>query len=972
MYIKNIKVQGFKSFADKVDLHLNPGMTAIVGPNGSGKSNIVDAILWVLGEQSVKSLRGDGQMSDVIFSGSKTRDELKKASVAITFDNSDHSLNTNFTEVEIKRTIYKTGENEYFINNAKVRLKDITDILTDVTSKFNIISQGNINALVENKSSERRTLFESAASVLKYKKRKEEALKKLGGTEENLTRINLIIKELSLSLNPLEKQKKDAENYLQIKKELKNTEIALLGSEITTINEKYQELKNENTNLQNDIDKIALNNNSDIEKLKVANIKYDEELKKLNLEINQLVNEIADLEAQKRINLERLKYTFDKNTINLNLIELQNKNSDIERELNTLNNKITSLKDQLKELNNDYSLKSEEKLKTQIKINTLNNESMKLKQEKLELENRIKIENHNLETNAFLPKSVASILNNPRLLGIHNTISNLIKINDLHQIAIKTALGSSANFIIVDDFASAQYAIQYLKENKLGRATFLPLNIMKSRRLEKTIENELANNEGFIGLASDIIKYDEKYQNVIENQLGNIIIVDTLDNINKIAKKINYKYRLVSLDGEEIFPGGSIAGGSNGNFNFSKNNLIKLNSELNKIKIKIEANEASLRSENNKFELLNKSLGEDSAKIIELKIQIDNLNTQITNVQKEYEKNLDEINSLKNMDNDTSDTYINDIIKNLNEKINEKEIKENEELKINTLKLENNEKIQDLEKERQEQNTYLHKLEGKLNSNNIELGKYEVRLDSALQILTTEYNITYEYAINNYPLELDINIAREIVTNLKNKLKGLNNINLGSIDEYERIKTRYDFLEKQKIDLETSSQELNDIIEEMDTIMQEKFKTTFDKIATEFSKVFKIMFKGGTGTLKLENEDDLLNTGINILAIPPGKKLNSTASLSGGEKALTAICLIFAILNVKPAPFIILDEAEAALDEENVNMFGEYLNNMKNTSQFILITHKKRMMEYADVLFGVTMQESGISKLVSVRLEDKN
>ncbi|MBE6148627.1 MAG: hypothetical protein E7167_03980 [Firmicutes bacterium] len=970
MYIKSIKVQGFKSFADKLELDLNSGICAIVGPNGSGKSNVVDAILWVLGEQSVKSLRGENSMSDIIFSGSKTREEQKKASVAILFDNSDKRLNTEFNEVEIKRVIYRSGENEYFINNARVRLKDITDLLIDVTSKFNIISQGNINALVENKSSERRILFESAAGVLKYKKRKEETLKKLEGTKENLTRVNLIIKELLTTLKPLEKQKDDATKYIKIKKELENVEISLVAHDITNLTTKYEKLKLENSNIQKELELVNIIKPEELEKLKLESLKIDEKIVDINKKISVLIDEISNLNSQKQINIERAKYKLDKETIDTNLMALNEEKLNFERSIEVLSKELENIKKEFQELIKDYNIKSDEELKTKIKLGTYTNDYNRTNKEILELQNKINIESANLENNVFLPRSVSSIINNPRLTGIHNTIGNVININEAHIVAINTALGSNANFIIVDNMNCAKEAINYLKENKLGRATFFPLDTIKSRRISKDIEYSLSSEPGFIGIASDLLNFDEKYKDIIENQLGNVLIVDTIDDLFNIAKIVEYKYKMVSLEGEIIFPGGSIAGGNSNKDSHDRSHLNKLKKDLESKKVLLDSVNLALKNENSKYEMLISNTSELNRKIAEKRIIVEAKEKNMHELNASLVEIIDKIKGLGAIDTNNLDDRVNEILTELSNKQKEKDLCEVELKALQSKKFDIANEISSIEKTVQEQNSHYHKMENVIRTNEVEIGKYEVRIDNLLNILTSEYNITYDYANNNYSLDMEIEIARGMVSKLKGELRGLTNVNLGSIDEYDRLKRRYDFLDKQRYDLESSSNELLNVITEMDDIMKDKFKTTFEQISREFSKVFRIMFKGGNGILKLADEQDLLNTGINILAVPPGKKLNSTASLSGGEKALTAICLIFAILNVKPVPFIVLDEAEAALDEENVNMFGEYLSNMKQQSQFILITHKKKMMEYADILYGVTMQESGVSKLVSVKLED--
>ena len=668
MYIKSVKAQGFKSFADKLELDFCSGICAIVGPNGSGKSNVVDAILWVLGEQSVKSLRGESTMSDVIFSGSKTREEQKKASVAILFDNSDHRLNTEFNEVEIKRVIYRSGENEYFINNSRVRLKDITDLLIDVTSKFNIISQGNINALVENKSSERRVLFESAAGVLKYKKRKEEALKKLEGTKENLTRVNLIIKELETTLKPLEKQKNDATKYIGIKKELENVEISLIAYDVTMLTNKYDKLKQENGNIQKELESLDVTKPEILEKLKLDSIKLDETISQINQKMINLSSEISTLNSQKLINIERSKYNLDKDTIDTNLVSLNEEKLSVERKIEVLNAEEEALKQELQALIKDYNAQSDEELKTKIKVGTYTNDYNKTSKDILELQNKINIETSNLENNAFLPRSVSSVINNPRLEGIHNTIGNLIDINEAHLVAVNTALGTNANFIVVDNMNSAKEAINYLKENRLGRATFFPIDTIKSRHISKDVEYTLASLPGFIGVASDLVTYENKYKDVIENQLGNVLVVDTIDDLFSIAKVVEYKYKMVSLEGEIIFPGGSIAGGNNSKDTHDRSYLNKLKKDLDHKKSVLESINLSLKNETSKYEMLINANGDLNRKITEKRLVVNAKDTSLKSLNDDLSRVIDNIKGLGAIDNDALDNRVTEILNELNAK----------------------------------------------------------------------------------------------------------------------------------------------------------------------------------------------------------------------------------------------------------------------------------------------------------------
>ena len=976
MYLKSIRAQGFKSFADKLDLAINPGITGIVGPNGSGKSNIVDAVRWVLGEQSVKSLRGTNSMTDCIFSGSETREAQKRAMVALTFDNSDKYLNSEFKEVEIKRIVYSSGENEYYINNLRVRLKDIMDLFIDSgagNSSFNIISQGNVTDIVNSKSLDRRTIFESAAGVLKYKKRKEESLKKLEKTEENLTRIKLIIDELSKSVNPLKEQSVVAKKYLEIKKDLENIDIALIVKDITDINSEYKILKKEIENLKEKL--LTLKNveiDSKIEKIKLISLELEDKINIKNEELLKINNILNDLISEKQITIERQKYEANANVLDTNLLKLKEqelqyqKNIDvskkevgeIETSINDERKKIEEVKDKLLVLN--------------VKRSTINNSLQDCNKNSYLLQNKIEILENNILNAENTPVSVRNILNNPRLYGIHNTIGKLLEIPDKYVVAADIALGNASNFIVVDDDSVAINAINFLKDKKLGRATFFPLNIIKSRNIPMNVLNDIKKIKGYIGVFSELVNFDEKYRNIIENQLGQVIVVENANTLNVIGKLVDYKYRIVSLDGEIQNAGGSITGGTS-----KKNSMLNEKNELNKLKDEYNSLSINIKSLTEELDKYDNDIAELEEKekvlnkyVILLNDELFNKKTRLSRLTDEFKNLSSELTGIDDLKNNKLNEHLVKLLEAINARTKEKELIEKELKKLALDKNNIVDEINILEKKQREDNASYNLVNNELKDKEVNCAKLEVKLDNLLEILTDEYNLTYEYASVSYNLDMEVDLARDKVKSLKRELDSLGNVNLGSIDEYERISKRYDFLNNQRNDLENSSDELKDIIKQMDDIMIEKFKNTFGKIKEEFSKIFKLMFKGGTGELKLSNPDDLLNTGIDIIAVPPGKKINSPVSLSGGEKALTAICLLFAMLKVKPSPFVILDEAEAALDEVNVDMFGKYLVREKEHSQFIVITHKKRMMEYADCLYGITMQESGVSKIVSAVLEN--
>lgn len=979
MYLKSIKISGFKSFADKIELDIKKGITGIVGPNGSGKSNIVDAVRWVLGEQSVKNLRGNGSMSDVIFAGSKVRNALTRASVALTFDNTDHYLNSEFNEVEIKRVVYKTGENEYYINNIKVRLKDITELFIDSGAgkeAFNIISQGSVENVVSSKPEDRRVIIEGAAGVLKYKKRKEEAVRKLEKTKDNLEKVNLVIKELETQVEPLRKQSIIAKEYLEYKTELENIEVSLIAADVNNINREYNKLKAHLEAVKQEVEGIDASTSKDnakLEQLKLLRIKLDEEITTKNEELINLQKEISELQAKKQLVIERKKYEVDDAKLQDNIILLKEEELSLAKNIKTLEQEITNLNNEVAEKQETKDKIDEENLTITRNLYTYNNEYNVKTREILDLRNKIDILNSNILNDTKVPVAVKSILNNPRLKGIHKTIIKLIEVEDTYVNAIETSLGSNCNVIVVDNELCVKEAINYLKNQHLGRATFFPLNIIKGRSIEIDILNKLKNTKGFIDVAANLVKYDSKYENIINNQLGNVLIVDNIDTLNIVAKQINYKYKIVSLDGEVSFAGGAITGGTSkgqGNLlnqKYELNNLIKKEALLKEEIDMISKHQEKLKQQEEQKETTINKLQKELA---ELKESLNRKNISLSDLKRQHKERLEELEGTNNVKENTLDQELENILKVFYEKNTQKELTLNDLSKLKKQKDELNDKIEILENSVHKISSDYNKKLNDLKNTEVTLGKLDVKLDNYLITLNETYNMTYEKAISSVDINIDIDTSRLQVNKLKAKIKELGDVNLGSISEFERVNERYTFLKSQESDLTTSCDALLGVIKEMDEIMKERFASSFQLVNREFKEVFKTLFKGGEGHLELTNPEDLLTTGIDIIAQPPGKKLNSITLFSGGERTLTAIALLFAILNVKTVPFVILDEVEAALDEANVDVFGKYLQTKKDKSQFIIITHKKRTMEYADCLYGITMQEQGVSKLVSVRLED--
>ncbi len=979
MYLKEISATGFKSFADKLTISLDGKTTCIVGPNGSGKSNIVDAVRWVLGEQSVKSLRGDSNMSDVIFSGSKNRNALNVATVSLTFDNSDNYINIPYNEITVKRRVYRTGENEYFINNEKCRLKDITDLFLDSgigKSSFNIISQGEVQKIVSESSYDRRVIFESAAEVLKYKKRKEDALKKLDKTHTNLERVNDIIAELEIQVEPLKEQSIKAEEYLKIKNELKNIEVALLSSEITTINEEYQLTKEKIEKLNNEIMNLGVQSNkSDTELLDLKNnlSKIELTIKELNNRLLSLTKEEEKINGEKNILKERQKYDASNSKVHENISSLKEEKLKKENiihldkiDLDTLQNELESIKS---EINNLTLLSNTSKKEYQDSFNEYNEKTRLL----ADIDHKIGIIEDYINNGGTINNSIKSILNNPRLRGIHQTLGALLEIDEKYLKALDVSLGGSKQFIVVENEDSAKSAINYLKDNKLGRATFFPISVIKPRGVDLDTLNVVRNMQGFISVLMDVVKYDSKYYNVVSNQVGNVLLVDNIDNANKISKAINQRYKIVTLDGDIVHIGGTMTGGS---LNTSKS-IFEEKHELETLRVKrreiaevISTLEENIKSSTSKLEDNSEKIRQKEIVLIQTQEKYNTKKSSLDITNEEYNNIINELRSLENLVDSSLSKEEDRIMKLYYETSREKEEVVREIARSTKEKDKISSTIDNIEATNKLNNTSLYTKEKELKTLEINISKMDVLLDNYLRILSEDYEMTYEKAKSNYILEMDTKEARSLVNSYKNRIKQIGMVNVQAIEDYKRVSERYNFLNSQKDDLLNAKDTLLEIINEMDTVMKEEFLTTFNKIDREFQEVFKQLFKGGSASLKLTNPDDLLETGVDIIASPPGKKLTSINLLSGGEKTLTAICLIFAILNVKPIPFCLFDEVEAALDEANVDNFGKYLNNYKDKTQFLIITHKKRTMEYANTLYGITMQESGVSKLVSVKLDN--
>ena len=978
MYLKEIIVNGFKSFADKIDIVLNDETTCIVGPNGSGKSNIVDAVRWVLGEQSVKTLRGDGAMSDVIFVGSASRKMKNVASVELVFDNSDHYLTVPYTEVSIKRRVFRSGENEYFLNNQKCRLKDILNLFLDSgigKESFNIIGQGEVQKILSESKDERRLIFEEAASILKYKKRKEEALRKLDRTHEALDRVQDIINELELQVTPLKRQSEEAKKYLEYKKKLESLEIALLAYDIYHLTEEEKLKTAEKKKLDDEV-LIALKEEN-VRDSKI--LKYKQEEDELQKEITFVQNELlktAEEVVRQESSLELFKLERRKKeegSTDEELRILLTEQSKDKKELSLLDTELEELNETLKIKEDEVNTKKKELDSTKMAKKNYLSEYSKIDQDQLSYKHKIDFLVSEEEKGSNLPEVIRYLLKEESLKGIYNTIGNVVTTDDIYAKALDTSLAASKNFVLVKDDTCVKEAISNIKNKKKGRATFFPLNIIKPRYIPQDIKNSLERIDGYYGILADKIKTESMYKDVIYNQFGLVLLAKDMDSALVIAKQTMNKYKIVTLDGDVINTGGSMSGGTF----YKGRSSVMIRQEIESLRRTYQA----LTKSRQKV-LLDIKESEEKITTIEdiyykLDKELENIKITITEKDKRYKElsaNLVRKNeSIKRLEasTDSFDQKEKELIEEFYRKSTYKEKLEKKKIflddKLKTLKS----NLASFEDEDTYEGRVLKKKQDTIKNLEIELSRIDVKLNSYLQTLAEEYTMTYEKARNEYQLTEEIEESRKLVNQYKMIIKDLGMVNLQAIEEYDRLKTRYEFLLHQKEDLEKAEATLFEIMDELDQVMKDEFLKTFNEIKEEFKVVFSKMFHGGSADLKLTNPDDLLTTGIEIIASPPGKKLSTIQLLSGGEKTLTAISLLFAILNIRKLPFCIFDEVEAALDEANVSQFGKYLEHYKNKTQFLIITHKKKTMEYADTLYGITMQESGVSKLVRVEMENK-
>ncbi|MBE5865554.1 MAG: chromosome segregation protein SMC [Lachnospiraceae bacterium] len=1182
MYLKSIEVHGFKSFANKINFQFHNGITGIVGPNGSGKSNVADAVRWVLGEQRVKQLRGSS-MQDVIFSGTETRKPLSYAYVAITLDNADHQLAIDFDEVTVARRIYRSGESEYLINGSVCRLKDVNELFYDTgigKEGYSIIGQGQIDKILSGKPEERRELFDEAAGIVKFKRRKAAAQQKLENEQQNMVRVSDILAELEKQTGPLEKQSEKAKIYLKKKEELKTLDVnvfllenarsrqqleevkekcSITGAELQDATAKYENIKSEYERIQEELEALDASIESARTQMTDTGLlrgKLEGEINVLKEQINSakgseahlnnrksaLQEEIATREQEKKGILEEkqgiddqvreITETADSVKATLENIQrdIEDLNARIEQgknviigELNqraTIKSKIGRFDTMMEQINirkaelNSRLLRAksdeaarEEQLKTlEAEFETITGELAKMNEQEAEAnlklgdirENLTKLDAKLRETQSLyhMEQSKLEALSNlteryegyggsvkkvmeqkEKEKGIVGVVADIIKVDKKYETAIETALGGNIQNIVTDDENTAKKMIQYLKQNRLGRATFLPLtSITKPQEFKNP---EALEEKGVIGMADALVDIEDKYRNVAKAMLGRIVVVDHVDNAVKIAKKFDYGIRMVTLEGELLVPGGAISGGAfknNSNLLGRRREIEELEKRVKKLLDTVDSinneisetksgrNKLRMELEALKTDIQRKSIEQNTARLniaqarerIEeelegaqsLRLEERDIETQILEIQNNKESVRKELADSETLEKNTQDEIVK-LQKDVEEKrlqeteaaaqVNEWDLKVEkmlqtqnfqqtnvdringelerfqaeldeilqalsdnekavEEKQANILAIEQtitashdaqNESEQKLKEDvarreelsatqknffqsREELSQRMNALDKESYRLNAQREKLEESITGKINYMWDEYEITLSdaAALRNEELT-DLTVMKRDVAEIKDQIKRLGDVNVNAIEDYKNLMERYTFMKTQHDDLIEAAKTLEGIIEELDTAMRKQFTEKFAEITREFDKVFKELFGGGKGTLELMEEEDILEAGIRIVAQPPGKKLQNMMQLSGGEKALTAIALLFAIQNLKPSPFCLLDEIEAALDDSNVGRFAKYLHKLTKNTQFIVITHRRGTMEQVDRLYGITMQEKGVSTLVSVNLIDK-
>lgn len=966
MFLKRIELQGFKSFADKTVIQFDQDITGIVGPNGCGKSNVNDAIRWVLGEQSVKSLRSGTNMSDIIFSGSEYRKPVNMARVTLVFDNSTRVFDSDFDEIEITRQILRANnEASYFINKTPCRLKDINDLVMDTglgKDSLSIITQGNISSFADAKPEDRRSLFEEAAGVAKYKKRKKVSLSKLEQTKENLDRLQDILDELERQIGPLEKQAKKAEKYISLREKLSKIEISVLVEDIDQYNGKINQINKELF----DIQAMHTSENAELLKQETRLESIRKEMYALDKQINELQGKYTKA-MEENYQLERRKIEQDeKRKYMLKVADKKARQKEIQAMLEEARFEYQDRHQRLmqtqQDLNNRRNIVND--LKT--KISKARYESDQAHNILTQLQNRRQVLENMMKQPFAHQQGVRSVMQAKNSLsGVYGVVSELLIAHADKALAVNAALGGSIYQIITKNEADARNAISFLKRNRSGRATFLPLSVCHPRKMNEQVITIASTSPGFLGFASECVDCKEIFDPVKERLLGNVIVVDTLQNANETAKRLRYAYKIVTLDGDIVHTGGSMTGGVTKN----QSTPVTMRQELDTINSKIEGQKIKADSCLNETDILTQKLQKEKDAIVTLQIELAKLENIYATKKAKYDSILAEYQELGVDIEENAELAQDDLVVQMSKM---HAVLDSLSLEIQSLRQSRFDKGNDAEQLENQIRLVRREMNSKqsqIHNYEMEIVKVKTQLENALNRLSTDYEMTYEYALTKKE-DVEIESAKEEVIQLRQAISRLGNVNLDAPNEYKEVKERFDFMTSQKEDLEKASQQILAAIDEMDQTMISQFTDMFNKINAELDGVFKAMFGGGRASLSMVDPDDVLNTGIDIDVQPPGKMVKNIQTFSGGEKALIAISVLFAILKARTMPLCIFDEIEAALDQANVERFARYLSHYRGQSQFIAVTHRPGTMEQCDTLYGVTMQKDGVSKVLKVQLKD--
>ena len=966
MFLKRIELQGFKSFADKTVIQFDQDITGIVGPNGCGKSNVNDAIRWVLGEQSVKSLRSGTNMSDIIFSGSEYRKPVNMARVTLVFDNSTRVFDSDFDEIEITRQILRANnEASYFINKTPCRLKDINDLVMDTglgKDSLSIITQGNISSFADAKPEDRRSLFEEAAGVAKYKKRKKVSLSKLEQTKENLDRLQDILDELERQIGPLEKQAKKAEKYISLRDKLSKIEISVLVEDIDQYNDKINQINKELFDIQ------AMHTSENAELLKQENRleSIRKEMYALDKQINELQGKYTKA-MEENYQLERRKIEQDeKRKYMLQVADKQARQKELQAMLEEARFEYQDRHQRLmqtqQDLNNRRNIVND--LKT--KISKARYESDQANNILTQLQNRRQVLENMMKQPFAHQQGVRSVMQAKNSLsGVYGVVSELLIAHTDKALAVNAALGGSIYQIITKNEADARNAISFLKRNRSGRATFLPLSVCHPRKMNEQVITIASTSPGFLGFASECVDCKEIFDPVKERLLGNVIVVDTLQNANETAKRLRYAYKIVTLDGDIVHTGGSMTGGVTKN----QSTPVTMRQELETINSKIEGQKIKVGNCLDETEILTQKLQKENDTIVTLQIELAKLENIYATKKAKYDSILAEYQELGVDIEDSGELAQDDLVVQMSKM---HAVLDSLSLEIQSLRqtrFDKGNEAEQLENQIRLVRREMNSKQSQIHNYEMEVVKIKTQLENALNRLSTDYEMTYEYALTKKE-DVEIESAKEEVIQLRQAISRLGNVNLDAPNEYKEVKERFDFMTSQKEDLEKASQQILAAIDEMDKTMISQFTEMFNKINAELDGVFKAMFGGGRASLSMVDPEDVLNTGIDIDVQPPGKMVKNIQTFSGGEKALIAISVLFAILKARTMPLCIFDEVEAALDQANVERFARYLSHYRGQSQFIAVTHRPGTMEQCDTLYGVTMQKDGVSKVLKVQLKD--